>query len=193
MIYDLALDVHENLQQRKFPISVVYGPEYVPARHVGAQVIIFERDRSRSDVLDMAPGFQRNARKVLARYLAASATFYVKSPLHGAMVHDHENECEAMVDAVLAAFAEWSDRTNTASIEIADARYLSATELASSDRPIQQWAGAVYVLRFNVPRGVMRLDYTGAARPEGAASGVQGQTQARLVGADGDPAIGCGA
>lgn len=167
MIYELARDVGLSLEARKFPVRVVYGPERT-AREGYDPVIVIERDRAGSDSLEPAHGFQRNPRKVMTRMRAVRATIYAASPLPGAMIQDHERECEKLVDALLVAIHEWQTAERAGVLAVTEARYMSASER----NDVETWPGVVYVLRFRVPFAVQKLTYLGTPRPEAVLDGV---------------------
>lgn len=186
MIYEMSRDIGARLEAAKFPVRVVYGPEQT-AREIYDPVIVIERDRGGSDRITPPQGQQSNPRKYMTRWLAARATIYAKSSLDGATVWDHERECEKLVDGLLVALTEWQTAERAGAINVAEARYLAASER----NDVETWAGVVYVLRFSVPRAVFKLTYLGEARPTQALSGHRNQTIASTPG--GDPATGCGA
>lgn len=179
MIYTLARDVGAKLLARKFPVRVAYGPERLQ-REGYDPVIVIERDRGGSDRIGPAVGVQRNARKRMVRMLAVRATIYAVSTLPGAMIHDHERDCERLIDALLVALDEWQAAERAGALEISEARYLAAADR----NDVETWPGVVYVIRFFVRRAVYALTYEGDAKPEAAAPGFMNATRAALDGND---------
>lgn len=179
MIYSLMRDVETKLRARKFPSAFVYGPERVTRTGYFDHAIVFERDRKATDLISPCHGWNNNPRKMRVRELCVMATVYAQSRLDGAMVNEHEKECEQIVDALVIALAEWGVEGKAGELPITEARYLSAEEYTDPAAPAEVWPGVVYVVRFRVPRGVSARDYTGAARPIGAAAAVSGDVEVR--------------
>lgn len=177
-------DVEAKLRARKFPSQFVYGPERITRVGYFDHVIVFERDRKATDLIAPAKGFENNARRMRVRELCVQATIYARSRLDGARVNDHEKECEQIVDALVIAFAEWGTEAKAGELPITEARYLTAEEYTDPTKPAEAWGGAVYLIRFRVPRGVTARDYSGSARPTGAAAGVAGSVEVRLNAGD---------
>jgi hypothetical protein len=190
MIYELSRDLQDMLRARKYPVTVEYGPERTLRDGYPENVILIERDRESGDSVETAHGSQRNPRKMRTRKLGAIATIWARSNLPGARIGDHERACEGLVDALIISLEEWGTEARAGDIPITSARYATAAD----HNDVETWPGVVYLLRFQVPRGMLRRDYTGEARPESPFTGVSNQTRARLTGAeDEDPEIGCGA
>lgn len=178
-IYSLMQDVETKLRARKFPSAFEYGPNRTARTGYFDHAIVFERDRKATDLVSPAKGWDNNPRKMRTRELCVQVLIYAQSRLDGAMVNDHEGECEQIVDALLIALAEWGSEGRAGELPITEARYLSAAEYNDPATPTEVWPGVVYVLRFRVPRGVSARDYTGAARPIGAAASVGGEVEVR--------------
>lgn len=168
-------DIEEDFRKRKFPSAFVYGPERVTREGYFDHAIVFERDREASDTVGPVKGSQSNPRKMRVRELCVKCTIYAQSRLEGPRINEHEAECEQIVDALVIALAEWGEASRAGDLPITESRYLKAEEREA----VEVWPGVVYVLRFRVPRGVTARDYTRAARPTGAATGVGGQILVR--------------
>lgn len=186
MIYEFTRDVAATLRARSFPFPVLYGPEALE-REYATTTIVIERDRTRPDSVAQARGPQANPKKHFERGISAVATVYARSSVRGAMIQNHEHECEAVVDALLVAFSECSSTSKHGPIVITDTR-------AGAPSEYKPFAGVIYVIAFRVPRAVFALTYQSEARAQGAAAGVQNSTRVRLVGGDpdSDPETGCG-
>lgn len=185
MIYTMHRDIAAILAARKFPVRVIYGPERT-VRESYDPTIVIERDRNGSDRVTAPVGQQTNPRKYAMRSLAVSATIYTVSTLPGAMIQDHERECEKLIDAFIVALYEWQASARAGAVAIGEARYLSAADR----NDVETWPGVAYRLRFTVPRAVQALTYQGEARPTGQAAGVSNST---LVSAPGfNPESACG-
>lgn len=177
-------DVETALRKRKFPSEFRYGPERITRNGYFDHVIVFERDRKANDTTRPVQGTGANPNKRLVRELCVDVKVYAKSSVDGARVEDHERECEQIVDALLLNFSEWGTAARSGAFTITESRYLSAEEYTDPTKPLEAWAGAVYVIRFRVPRGVTARDYEGAARPTGAATGVSNSAEVRMNAGD---------
>lgn len=189
MIYELSQAVTADLRAREFPIAVEYSPRVVNSEAFPDSVIVFERDDA-PDAVTAAVGVQSNPRKYRTRTVGGRILVYARSNADGADVGEHESVCEDLVDAVIVSLIDCvSAAKGGPDVPIVEARYLRREE-----RPeVEQWPGRVYLLRFRVPRAVFKRDGAGAARPTGAATGVQNRTGVRLRGGnpDADPETGC--
>lgn len=183
MIYALSKAVTTRLREKKFVIPVVYGPELVPGGLDYSRIVI-ERDRDGGeDIQDM--GAKRNARLVGVRFVCARATVWAKSSLAGAAVHDHEEYCDQIVDALYCAVSDYMHTTaRVANFGVTEAKFLSAAELVArlalaDASPARQWPGVAYSLRWRMPRGMHDVDYQGAALPEADLNGITGEVRVR--------------
>ena len=165
MIYRMTRDLETLLQERKFPVRVAFGPERTTRDASFDSGIVIERDRGASDSFDVAHGQHVNPRRSSSRYLATKATIYARSSLPGAHEGDNEDLCEQYLDALITALRDWSIQAVNAEVQITDDRY-------SDDPEFEAWPGVVYELKFRVPRGVSKRDFSGFGRPEGSPAGV---------------------
>jgi hypothetical protein len=193
MLYEASKEIQTLLSAQHYPVRVKYGPERVKrSQYPSGHVIVLERARDADDTLSAAKGVTQNPRRVFDIALACKATIYARSSLGGAHAGDHERETEKIRDAFLAALAKWHAAARagvTAGVQLTGARFRDADE----EGP-EKWPGAVYELRFTVPRGVFDRAYVGeqnagTARPTGAATGVGNTTVASAPGVT--PATGC--
>jgi hypothetical protein len=161
MIYQLALDLAARMQARKFPVSVFYGPERVSRQGCDSMRVLVSRDTVGGDTVIPARSQHRNPVCTHTRGLGVVALFEVSSAVAGARVNEHEHECDAVVDAFLVELFSWGEESGAGVIPIVETRYVSAEERASGAETL---SGAVYLVRFQVPRGVFARDYEGAAR-----------------------------
>ncbi len=186
MIYEMSRDLRGMLRKRRFPYAVHYGPERAK-RGAGSRGITFERE---PDSVEEPHGQQGNPRKHATRRLGVRATVYAKSSLPSAHQGDHERECEAIVDALIVALAEWGVAARAGRPVFVETRYATAAELAAGE----QWPGVVYLIRFTIGRGVYARDYNGAGKPIGIPGNVSSTTRVRYdKQPDSEPEIGCGA
>ena len=183
MIYAMTRDVSALLTERKYPVRVEYGPEQT-ARVAPHSVIVIERDKQADETIEAAHGLNRNAKKVLARYLPCVAKIYACSTQEGARVNEHEHECDRFVDALLGALYRWAKEAQ-AEVKIKGARFLPDAESVD----VATWPGVVYQLTFAVGRGVFVRDYTGAGAAELAPAGVRGRVEVRRTGSAEPPEI----
>jgi hypothetical protein len=201
-LYGLSKDVQDLLHAKRFPLRVHYGPERMHREGYPENVIIFERDRTADDSVGEPRGVQRNPRKMRVRGLQSVATLYVRNSRAGARVEDHETLCEKFVDALLVAIETWAKASGAVECPITGSRYLSEEERLSDAKrhapgvaaqAIEQWPGAVYRVRFTVPRALLDLNYAGDGLPTGtlAAPGITSRTDATGPGFD-EAETGCG-
>jgi hypothetical protein len=166
MIYQMSRDIAANLQARKFPVDVHYGPDRVTHGGCDSMRVDFSRDYEQDEVISPVLGSNRNPRAVGVRALPVLVELRVRSTLHGALLHDHQHECDALVDALEVALYEWSQAARTGALDYYESRYVKPED----DDGSEVKAGVTYRLRFRVPRGVAKRDYTGAAEPTGSAA-----------------------
>jgi hypothetical protein len=190
MLYEASKEIQTLLSAQLYPVKVKYGPERIKRGHYpSGHVIVLERARDADDTLGPPKGVNQNPRRLFDIALACKATIYARSSLGGAHDGDHERETEKIRDAFLAALYKWGAGARAGAIQVSGARFAAPTE----EGP-EKWPGAVYELRFTVPRGVYDRAYAGeqnagAARPTGAATGIGNTTIATAPGVA--PATGC--
>ena len=156
MIHQLAVDTAAAMHARGYPVSVYYGPERVTRDGVPSHTILFSRDLERGDAV-RAPTGQRSApRYVRVRELGVVALVRVQSTVPGAMQHEHERECDIVVDGLLAALCDLYTAGQRPPLEVTEARMLPPEDEQ------ELFHGAVYRIRFVLPRAVERRDYDGA-------------------------------
>lgn len=175
MIHQLARDLAVHLHGRGYPVSVYCGPERVTREGVSSHVVVLERDRERGDSVTYPAGSHPNARVVRVRSLGVVATIRAQSTRAGAMRHEHERECDALVDGVIASLCALYSAAKRPPLDVTEARMLTAEEVQQSEvAPL-----AVYRMRFALPRAVERRDYDGSARPVAVLAG--GETNVLLA------------
>lgn len=205
MIYDVSREVEDKLRAQKYPVRVYYGPERAHREPALGGVIIFERAPASESIVS-PKGQQANPRKVATRQTQGRVRVYAKNTSAGARINEHEALCDYVVDAVIVAVEETITEAKMGVLSWGEARYLSPAELHAEARerqtaenrtqsyPLEQWPGVVYQLAFSFERGVMKQDWLHAARPEVAAPGFAGRTDAYLTNgpSDAEPSTGCG-
>lgn len=184
--YLLMRDVAVKMRARGYPVRFEYGPDAV-AREGREIVIVVERDREQGDGFVPPVGTQRNPDVIRKRLLGCVARVYAKSSKPNATIWDHEELCDHIADAFFFALYEWGAEARAGDLPIRESRYLAASELRNEER----WAGAVYQIRYQVPRGLRGVTYEGDARPTGEAASVASRTDVSGPGAEDD--TGCGA
>ncbi len=190
MLYECSKQIQTLLSAQLHPVRVKYGPERIKRGHYpSGHVIVVERARDADDTLSAPKGLNQNPRRVFDIALACKATIYARSSLPGAHDGDHERELEKIRDAFLVALYKWGAGARAGAIAVSGARF-SAPEAEGPEK----WPGAVYELRFTIPRGVFDRAHVGeqnagTARPTGTATGVGNTTVASAPGVT--PATGC--
>lgn len=165
MIYNMMRDIEARFTKRKFPVRFEFGPERV-AREFFATTIVMARD-DKSDTFTPTAGTQGQSG---VRELASVAKIYANSPLHGAMIHDHQEFCELLVDAFYVELKNWCEGHKRRPPTISEARFMTPAEVGA-EFPM----GVVYLLRFRVTRGMFERDYNGAGALTGSPAGVGGE------------------
>jgi hypothetical protein len=177
-------DVQAKFTAQKFPTKFEYGPRRYAVEAWHDHLVICERDRDAADQLATANGQQTNPRRYCNIALATKFTIYARCNLDDARINEHEHECEQIRDALIVALQEWGSearaRLGDVVPTISEMRYLKLAEFPEAET----WPGVVYLVRLRVQRGVIKLDYEGAARPTGAATSVTGTVNVRLNAGD---------
>lgn len=178
MIYRMMRDVEADLCARLYPLTFSYGPS--PSRLVVPHrgLVEVERDTERGETIGPPVAARSNPRLSGVRVLGVKWTIFAQSGVDGAMRNDHEHECDLYVDAIQLAIYEWAKASGAGVIQFAEARYLSAAERTAVESP----SDVAYLLRFGVPRGVMRRDYEGRARSVTQASAATNITEVYVSG-----------
>lgn len=197
MIGHLAAAVAEDLRRRKFPHPVRYAPEH--SRPSGFDhAIIFERDREAGDPIVPVMGAKdRNPEVPYLRLVAGRVTVYARSPKPGARPIEHEDECDAVCNGVIAALYRIL-KARKLPLAIVESRLLRREDLrdeddGGDDRSGQRsadWPGCAARIRFTVGTTIRDVTYTGA----GLSTGVVNDVDCPVVTSDGfddyDPAPG---
>lgn len=174
MIGHLAKAVAADLGRRKFPHDVRYAPEISRPRGFGP-FIIFERDREAGDAITYPAGANgRNPEVPFNRHVAGRVTIYARSPKPGAMVLDHEDECDSVCDGVLTAMYRIL-KARKLPLAIVDSRVFTREDLRAADENAgagddhsghrsADWPGCAARIRFTVGTVVRDVTYPGAAQ-----------------------------
>jgi hypothetical protein len=182
VIYELSRAVETAMRAKKYPVRVVYLPDK-SVEGLQSSRIEMMRDREQGDDWEAPKGAKQNPRKYADRHVGARALIWVKSSVRGAMIGDHERECERLVDAFFCAlFDAMRASAQVATFAVRDAKYLTAEELAKVGVPqavLESWPGVVYSLRWRMPRGVYFTDYAGEGLQEIELGGITGELHIR--------------
>lgn len=183
-IREVARAVDAKLAAAKFPFRVAYAPERTDRSDTSNPVILFARDRTDGENVLPPKGQQANGRRVLDRMCGVVIKVYARSSLPGAMVEDHEELADYLVDAVLVALEETCKEGKFSPFEYTEARFMYPEEIVTEDGKPEHWPGVVFLLRLKIGRGVIKRDYLKAVRPTAAPTGVGNQVEVRQQ--DGD-------
>ncbi len=198
MISLLAQGVAELLALQRYPAVVTYGPDVTPQpSFYPTGLIQIERDSDASDALEAPQGSRQLPQYKALRLVAARATLYIQETLEGARREDHEDLCEAYVDALLVAISDWCSKNERGSnaFRLGTMRYLKAEEQNNE----QVWPGVAYRIQFTINRPVMKVSFDGLARQVFPMTGdrriVANRTEVRYAVEDpaAEPDTNCGA
>lgn len=191
MLYDFARDLETNMQARKFPVEVEYGPERLARVPNSAPLIVIMRDRDGGDTVSPAQAIKQNPRRLMNRGLGALAFFFVQMTAEGARLQEHEALCDQIVDGFLSELYKWQSGGRAGVVDISRARYLPPAALEFDW--LEAWPGVVYEVAFRVSRGVYDVTFEGEARPTaGTLGGARNRTDVTLRGAEESPPdVGC--
>lgn len=183
----LSLGVEADLHSRKYPVKVVYGPERLPRENYAGLVLLFARDRTTSDTFGAPAGQRANPRYIARRMMALELKIYAQSTEDQPTHDEHESLAEVLADAAFISIREWCVANKRGEPLWTQARFLSAEEKAKEEVP----PGDIYMFRFQVARAVVKVDFDGAALPEGVVTRMRNQTQVSVVASQQNPVIGC--
>ncbi len=187
-IYEMSRDIADMLAAQKFPFEVRYVPERTEIEQTAPTQIHFSRCRLAPDLIGAPQGHQRNPRKSFTRKLAVDVLVYASSTLPGAMIQEHEDLCDQIVDALTCRIDEWCTGARAGEPEFVEMRYLTAEELQA----LEGWPGVVYLLRFRIGRGVTVRTFLGEGKPTGSAANISNTSEVTQATADEAPETACG-
>lgn len=197
MLYDFSRDLETNMQARKFPVEVDYGPLRLTRAPYGSPLIVIMRDREAGDLVRPAQGIKQNPRRLMSYDLGAVAIFLVQSTVEGARLDEHEALCEQIVRGFLCELYKWQSGGRAGVVDISRARYIPAAALEQALLMPLEWTeaypGVVYEVAFRVSGGVYDVTFEGAARPTaGSLAGARNRTEVTLRGdEESPPDVGC--
>ncbi len=176
-------NVQDKLLYRGFPVTLEYGPDRTTLVGFTSNFMRFERDPEQSDAIGKpqadAGSLNRPMRAI--RQIAVRVTIYGQSPLSGAQPHDHDHETDQLVDAAIVALSEWVVEAKASVVPLAFTESRFVTNIGERQAlHADGWPGAVYLLRFKIPRAVRALNYVsgaapGTARPQGTVKHVENE------------------
>jgi hypothetical protein len=187
-IYEMSRDIAGMLAAQKFPFEVRYLPERTMIEQTAPTQIHFSRCRLASDMIGSPSGQQRNPRKLYTRKLAVDVLVFASSTHPGAMIQEHEDLCDQIVDALTCRIDEWCTGARAGEPEYVEMRYLTVEELQG----LEGWPGVVYLLRFRIGRGVTVRTFLGEAKPTGSAASFTNTSEVTLAGSEELPEEACG-
>jgi len=189
-IYEMSRDIAGLLAAQKFPFEVRYVPERTAIEQTAPTQIHFSRCRLAPDLIGTPRGQQRNPRKVYTRQLCVDVVVYASSTLAGAMIQEHEDLCDQLVDALVCRIDEWCTATKALDPDYVEMRYLTVEELQG----LEGWPGVAYLLRFRVGRGVTLRTFVGEGKPTGTPANVKNTSNVLLANGpdDAPPENACG-
>src|SRR5688572_21539185 len=181
---ELARWLDEHLQGRKYPFRVVYAPERTERSR--GSVILLARDNTTSEKVGTAQGVQKNGRKMRTRRIPVVVKIYAQASVRGARLADHEELIDYLVDALVTGIEIWATSERGGVVEYGEMSFMTPDELAADGKP-EGWAGAAYIMRFTIGRGVVERDYLKQVQPTAVLTGVGSSVEVRQVDEDGEP------
>jgi len=172
MLYEISKEIAAELQLKKCPYAVVYGPERLPVSMTTPRIVI-ERDRQSPEQISAPKSRTVNPIMMLTRAIAGQIRVFAKSSVSGANVYNHERECDKAVDRVTVALHKVARRRCT-EYRITRAKLLNTTELQYEG--LESWPGVVYQINFEIDRGVLDTDWTGDGADTAEIGGTGGVT-----------------
>jgi hypothetical protein len=176
VIFDMAVWVADTLHTRKFPVEVRYGREPVSSKGYGSHVIQITRDDESGDQLPDTPrSVSRLPDYRATRGLGVVVHLFVSCGITGAMMHEHERECDLIVDGLITALLDWAQEGRS-QISWAHSGYVPPSVVDGTEHR----AAVVYQMRFAARRGVYRRDYDGTIPATAILSGMGIETHVLL-------------
>lgn len=192
MLRDIATKLRERLVAKRCPIQSVIFEEQTETVTGARERIVIERDRDAADAFGPVRGAHPNPKHVLTRAVPFKITAYIQSAKTGALVIEHEDRADRLVETILASL----DRVLREDLQV----FWSPTsggfvKPADFDKSPKQ-PGLVYELRFSAVRSIPDVNWTGDAKPELAITDglISNRTDVGLEnGPEGAPVVtGCG-
>jgi hypothetical protein len=171
VIHLLAHETQKQLQTKRFPIKVAYGPEAF-TRESDTSLIVFHRVGAGETFPDAtSPG--RDPKNYSNRKIGFLVLVFAKSSKPSARREDHEVLCDVFVDALACAMVKAaSTRRNGLSI---DAGHL-LTNAEREGAPFERYPGVVYELKCSLTQSVQDFDWDGNGARRGLISSVETDT-----------------
>lgn len=200
MIHEIGKELAEALAAKGVPFKVVDAERTAPTSAARERIVIERIDGA--DSFGSVVSQHRNPRCVMTRVIAVRLRIFAQATRSGATYPEHERRADAVLDAVLVALADIM-RARNAKPWLPDGG--GFVELDDEKGTLGgSRSGAVYELRFTVPRAVNDTTWTGTGEagdgaPEVPLGGEGGVTIASTTGVllangpDGaEPVTACG-
>ena len=161
MIHEIGIELQTKLRSAGCPLSVVDGPEPTKTATWGRERIVIER--AGGDKFGHAISQAKNPKHRMTQQTGAKLTIYAQSVRAGALHFEHERRAQHVLDLVLVALSEIQSLRKGRDAFIPDSGdFITPPDLEASERR----GGAVYELRFTVPRAIAVQTWAGDARPQ---------------------------
>lgn len=163
MLPNVTAEISTAMVAKGAPYPVVYGPlRTAPGVNSPSQIVV-QRDRQRGDTVETAPSHRHNPRLVFKRAIGGLVHIFAHSRAPGASVGDHERVADKLVDQLLVAILKVS-QARIQPFRVTESRLMSAQEL--EEQALTTWPGVVYLMRFQIDRGVTDADWSGEGAGE---------------------------
>lgn len=187
MLYEIATQLEAALQAKGYDIDVRYterGERDAPAEE---RIVIGHERAGGVERFSATVGPGGNPRPAMTRTSSAVLRIYGQSTVAGAAIQDHERQVEAWLEPVLVELRKiLRQRRQVDSIADWSGGFIEPEAQAGTE----VWPGAVYELRFAVPRAVFDRNRVGAGRPTVTITKKKNTTR---IDGDGDAETACGA
>lgn len=192
-----AEGLEETLRAKHFPFPVIYGPQH-PQPHGGATLLLFQRDRMAHEAVTASaaqPVRQTSApvtrmKKWADRTVGVECRIYARASVAGAMPHDHEELADYLADGVICAVIAWCEANKAGAAKFVECRYLVPDELMTETGEPEKFPGVVYMVRFQLARGVFERTFEKLGKPVGLITGVSNEADVRLKDEDPPAVVG---
>lgn len=190
MIHELTKRLQASLTDRKVPFAVYEREATKPATWARERIVVEYDDKTGDDF--RSPISQTTNPKVrMVRSVSAKLTIYAQSTRGGAEDFEHRRRANRVLDQVLVSLAEIFSALPGLPFLPTGGAFVTPEDLAGTER----YGGAVYELRFAVPRAIAAVTWTSDELPTATvgADGVsiRGTTVVKIAGSD-DGEVACG-
>lgn len=174
MLFEIAQQLDAAIKAKGFRTPVIYTERGERASAAEDRIVVGHERSGGVERFGAVIGPGGNPRAVMTRVCAGVIRMYGQSTLPGAAIQDHERHVDQeMVDPVLCEL--WKILRRRRQIDpigewtggFIEPEWMKGTEV---------WPGAVYELRFTVPRAVLDRTWEGVGRPTVTVGGVANMT-----------------